>query len=381
MVALEKLRIGYAPCSPSLTAPGDRRRFCYYAAKRKLKFEIAHPSESYDLVILTQSADISLWSRYPEGRARIVFDFIDSYLSVSRYDLSALLRGCAKFVLGQNRRLLLNYFEGLERMCRRADAVICSTHDQRRKLLSFCPNVYSILDFHHSVVRRHKENYAAGDVFHFVWEGLPGNLQHLREIKGALEELQKTRRIALHAVTDLEYGRFLNGRLIKRSTLDDARRVWPGMYLYAWNEQTFSAIACNCDLAFIPVPLEDPLCAGKPENRLLLFWRMGIPALVSSTAAHRDAMRESGVNMCCASQREWVEAFEHYMSDQCAREEAGRRGRAFVEKQYAEEKGLARWDEVFRSVLGPDENATAIGGSAETMRRSRDASLLQESSL
>jgi hypothetical protein len=354
---LQNLRIGYVPCGPSFTAPGDRRRFCYYAAKRDIPFEIARPSETYDIIILTQSADISTWSRYPRGRTKIIFDFIDSYLSIPSSDPKGLLRGVAKFATGQNRRLLLSYKQGLEQMCRRADAVICSTQAQKLRIASLCPRVFMILDFHGTVVRTYKENYATNGAFHFVWEGLPSSLGHLLQVKAALQELQKTRPFVIHAITDLEYGRYLGGRFIKCSTVEDARKIWKGMYLYAWNEQTFSAIACNCDLALVPLPLQDPLSAGKPENRLLLFWRMGIPVLVSSTEAHRHVMRESGINMSCTSQREWVEALQHYMSDQRAREEAGRRGRAFVEERCSEERSLAKWDDVLESVLDHVDDA------------------------
>lgn len=368
--ALQNLRVGYVPCNPSLSAPGDRRRFCYYAAKRKLNFEIAHLSGSYDVVILTQSADISLWTRHPEGRTRIIFDFIDSYLSIPRSDLKSLFRGAAKFALGQNRRLLLSYRDGLERMCQRADAVICSTRDQMQKILPFCSKVYPILDFHGSVVGAPKREYKADDTFHFVWEGLPWNLCHLLEIKGALEELQQTQRFAIHAITDLEYGRYLNSRVIKRATLRDASKIWPGMYLYAWNERTFPVIARRCDLALIPIPLDDPLCAGKPENRLLLFWRMGIPALASSTVAHRDAMRESGINMACSDRQDWVRALQYFVSDQRAREEAGRRGRAFAEDRHSEEQCLTQWDRVLQSVLdGAGARASSEGCAENNMQQ------------
>lgn len=363
MSTLQELRIGYVPCSSSLAAPGDRRRFCYYAAKRKLRFEIARPDETYDLVILTQAADISWWSQYPRGRAGIVFDFIDSYLSIPQHDPKGILRGLAKFAAGQNRRLLLNYSRGLEDMCRRADAVICSTESQRQRILPLCPNVHNILDFHGSVVRSRKTDYAAGEVFHFVWEGLPGNLRHLLEIKNALLQLKETRHFKIHAITDLEYGRFLSGRFLRRRTLDEARKIWPDIYLYAWNEQTFAAIACKCDLALIPVPLRDPLCAGKPENRLLLFWRMGIPALASSTAAHVGAMKECGVDMSCATQREWTAALQHYTSAEAARRHAGQQGKAFVEERHSEEKKLALWDGVLHSVLEkPDSGHAQTAG-------------------
>jgi len=36
----------------------------------------------------------------------------------------------------------------------------------------------------------------------------------------------------------------------------------------------------------IPAVLGEPMFAGKPENKLLLFWRMGMPVITSSTAAY-----------------------------------------------------------------------------------------------
>ncbi len=353
MSDLNRLRIGYVPCSPTLERPGDRRRFCSYARKRGIQFEIAKPSEEYDVVVLTEVADISAWSQFPQGRAKIVFDFIDSYLAVPKLNPKGLLRGIAKFAVRQNRRLLLNYSAGLQEMCRRADAVICTTEEQRLRILPFCANVHVILDFHGTVVRDYKNDYSAEETSHFVWEGLPGSLQHLLEIKEELQHLRKRRPFVIHAITDLEYGRYLNGRIATRNTLEDARKIFPHLYLYAWNERTLSAIVRACDLALIPLPLHDPLCAGKPENKLLLFWRMGMPALVSATAAHSRAMQQSGLSMACATREEWRHALEFYTSEEQARKDAGLRGKAFAEERHSEEKTLAQWDRVFTSLLKP----------------------------
>ena len=69
---LRDLRIGYVPMKNSFDHPGDHRRFCYYADKRNIKFEIADPSEIYDLVFLTQSADLSTWSEYQRGNCNYI---------------------------------------------------------------------------------------------------------------------------------------------------------------------------------------------------------------------------------------------------------------------------------------------------------------------
>lgn len=348
---LRHLRIGYVPFRPTLEAPGDRRRFCYYAAKRDIRFEIARPSEAYDVVVLTQAADISVWRHHPRGRGKIIFDFTDSYLSIPKLDPQGLLRGVAKFAFRQNQELLLNYSAGLEDMCRRADATICTTEEQKKRIVSFCQNVHIILDFHGSVVRECKQQYSSGEVFHFVWEGLPYNVPQLFEIKEALEGLRAKRRFTIHIITDLEYRRFLNGRIGKRNTLDQVRNISSDICLYAWNERTVSAIARSCDMALIPIPLGDPLLAGKPENRLLLFWRMGIPVLASATAAHKRAMEQCGLDMACASQQEWLDRLDFYVSSEQARQHAGQCGKAFAETMHSEEKTLAVWDQVFRSIL------------------------------
>src|SRR5258708_35680957 len=137
MLDLGNLRIGYSPCSESLQLPGDRRRFCYYARKRNLAFEIARPTEIYDIVLVTAPGDISVWKDYGKGRAKIIYDQVDAYLTTPSLSLKGLLRGAAKFAARQNRHLLLNYTAGIKEMCRRADAVICSTAEQQRDIYSY----------------------------------------------------------------------------------------------------------------------------------------------------------------------------------------------------------------------------------------------------
>lgn len=347
---LKKLRIGYVPYSDKLDKPGDRRRFCYYAKKRNVDFEIARPSKEYDVVIVTERGDLSVWGRLGNKKTKLVYDFIDSYLSIPRYDPKGMLRGLAKYIAGESRHLQLDHWKAIERMCGRSAAVICTTEEQKKAISGFCANTHMILDFHTDTVRNTKERYAAGSVFNFVWEGLPHNIGSLYEIKDVLAELGAEHNIVLHIVTDLKYNQYM-GKFGRRNTVDLAGKLFDNIRIHEWDEKTCSSIVTGCDMALIPIPLNDPLAYGKPENKLLLFWRMGMPVIVSATPAYSRAMKKCGLAMACRTKAEWRQALVKYINDENARREAGRRGRAFAEENYGEAKMLAKWDELFKSIL------------------------------
>ena len=66
----------------------------------------------------------------------------------------------------------------------------------------------------------------------------------------------------------------------------------------------------TADLAIVPVELHDPYTVGKPENRLRIFWRLGLPVLASDTPSHRRAMNVACLSdqvLCCTAD-DWTEA-------------------------------------------------------------------------
>ena len=350
---LSGLRIGYAPYDETLTRPGDKRRFPSYAKRRELKFEIADPRKEYDLLVVSAGSDITTWLKYSQRQAKIIFDSVDSYLAIPKLQIKGLLRGSAKFIFGESRHLVLSYRKALEDICRKSDAVVCSTLEQKQDISRLCSDVHIILDLHEDYTRAVKTDYSTGEVFNFVWEGLPLIVESFFEIRSELRALQKKRKFALHLVTAAQYGRFLSGgKIWKGSTIDLIAGMFDRVYLYSWNELTAAKIIASCDLALIPIPLGDPLYAGKPENKLLIFWRMGVPTLVSATPAYSRVMEQSGINMTARNPQEWLAKLEHYMSNEEARRDAGERGKLFVEQHYSFEKILSQWDGVLESVMG-----------------------------
>lgn len=345
---LAGLRVGYAPYSPAFDRPGDRRRFAGYAARRGIRLELADPRETYDVVVLSEQADITVWSDYTKGR--VVYDLIDSYLAIPRSDFKGRLRGLAKFIAGQHRRLRLDHWRAVEAMCRRADAVVCTTLEQQRDIQPFCANVHRVLDLHGGVARRRKTDYTAGTPFRLAWEGLAATVDSLQLIGDALRAVERRRPLALEVVTDPVSYRYL-GRYGRRDTAAVLRGLCARVTLHAWNEATCADILCGCDAAVIPLDLADPFAAGKPENKLLLLWRLGLPVVASASPAYTRAMQAAGTNLACVTAEHWRETLLRLIDDEALRAEAGRRGRAWAEAEFGEAQLLARWDAVFASLF------------------------------
>ncbi|OHE76493.1 MAG: hypothetical protein A3F67_12255 [Verrucomicrobia bacterium RIFCSPHIGHO2_12_FULL_41_10] len=344
---MTNLRIGYVPYSFDFSAPGDRRRFVYYARTRKLNFELADSKKKYDLVVLSENADLSVWSRYDHGR--LIYDLIDSYLAIPKTNWKGLLRGAAKFATRQSRYLQLNHWAAVGNMCRRADAVICATEEQQQDISQYNQNVHTVLDVHTGVTQIIKTDYEAHQPFRIVWEGLPQTVHSLTALTSVFQTLKKRYDLELHVVTDLEYYRYLR-RYGKSKTNDSIKDILPNIKIHPWCEKDCAKIITSCDLAVIPLALNDPFAVGKPENKLLLLWRLAMPVVTSTTPAYARAMQKSGVNTSCRTSDEWIETLERLIMDESERRRIGLLGKEFTEREVNEEKLLSRWDQVFSSV-------------------------------
>lgn len=343
------MKIGYVPYGRDLTSPADRRRFPYYAEKRGVEFELADPAKAYDVVIVTPRADLRRWTAYRPGEAKLVFDIVDSYLDVPRLNPKAILRGPAKFAARESSTPFFSWRRAVERILERADAATCATPEQARAIERFCANVHPILDFQTNLISEVKQDYAAGEPFKLAWEGLGENVRWFSEIKRPLAQLAQDRPLELHLATAVRFKQ-ISQRFWMRDTIEIARRYFDRVQIHPWTEGGVAGVATKCDLAVIPLPLDRPFERGKPESKLVSFWRMGMPVITSATPAYKRVMDAAGERLYCVSEGEWLDALKRLAERQEAREQAGRSGRAFADSEYADERLLAKWDAVLKSL-------------------------------
>jgi len=349
MKSLKKIKIGYIPNSSDLESPADKRRFVSYAKSRNINFEIANIHKKYDLVILSTLADISTWSKYDKGK--VIYELLDSYLAIPKTNIKNKLRGVVGFLKGRYANLQLNHTKALINMCKKSDGVICSTEDQKKTISKYSKNVHIILDIHDSITKNPKTNYESKKHFNLVWEGLPSNIHHLKFLSPILDKLNQNNSVKLNVITDRtqsKYFSFLGSVNIENKL----KKISKHIVFHDFNFNSWSKIVRNSDLAIIPIDLLDPFASGKPENKLLLFWRMGLPVLTSPTLAYVSAQKKAGItkDLLCENTDEWINNINKMIFDKELREKLGLQGKSFVEKFHSEELVYKKWDKLFNQL-------------------------------
>jgi hypothetical protein len=88
----------------------------------------------------------------------------------------------------------------------------------------------------------------------------------------------------------------------------------------------------------------------KPENRLLIMWRLGLPAITSATPAYTRVSNISGSDIVCESDSEWEEKL-NLLHNQDYAEDLVRRGQDYLKDNHTKELLLLKWDGAIQSVL------------------------------
>lgn len=344
---LQELSFGYIPYEIGAGSPGDRRRFPAFAEKLGLRWELYQSGREYDVIYVTSNADLTAFRRSSrDGKSKIVFEMVDSYLSVPDWEAKALIRGVGKWLFRRHRHLELSYRKTIAGMCKRADLVVCSTPEQRNQLRAFNKNVHDILDLHDELGEVARLGPVPGRrTIEIFWEGLALSASQFSLVSDVLRRLSREHPLRLHVVTDLRY-KPVNAPIPPWDTRRMLERILPDVrfHLAEWNPATVRALAAQCDIGIIPLRLDKPLYSNKPENKLLIMWRLGLPVVTSATPAYRRTMEAyGGPNWSCNCQDDWYYHLREAISNTEARSAAGEAGQRYALKAAGTDALLERW--------------------------------------
>lgn len=348
---MRKLRIGYQPLSKDLSHPGDRRRLVFWAKNRGHEI-ITDLTQKMDVLLVSEKGNLNPESTRVYG-APVVLDLVDAYLAQEK-TINDWVRGASKVVNGQITGTPRKFTRIIESMCRDAAAVICSSEEQSETIFPYSNNVHVILDSHDELPMLKYSRNARKKVSSILWEGMPATITGLKAIVPTLEKVGENSKLNLTLVTNEEYFLLLNKHFSRKTNNLVNSMFGTPKYSYniaPWSVRNLVRHAVSSDLAVIPIDLSAPIQYLKPENRLLIMWRLGLPCLTSPSPAYKRVARAANTDAICNTDDEWRAGIERNICFEDYAETQVLNGQEYLRKFHSSEVLLSRWDRAIASVL------------------------------
>jgi hypothetical protein len=351
---MRELRVGYWPLASDLKSPGDRRRLVFWA-KARGHTVITDLSKKVDVVVASENSNFNS-SLLANGNIPVIFDLIDAYLS-PRNPVDDFARGLAKKLAGQISGGVKPFSHHIKDFCLRSDAVICSSPEQEALIKPYTTNTHVILDSHEEIpfIKIGARSKLSSNEIRILWEGQPATIRGIGGIASELYQLSETRDLRFDFVTDQKYYKFMN-KYIERETLEliskDLPQISSNANIIEWSINNLVNSAQKCQIAIIPIDLRVPIQRLKPENRLLIMWRLGLPCLTTASPAYVRVSKIAGVNAICEKPQDWLESFNRIITDQSFAQKEVLLGQNYLHEFHSRESLLRKWDTAFESVIG-----------------------------
>ena len=351
---MTKLKIGYWPLSKKMDSAGDRRRLIFWAENRGHTV-VTDLNAKVDVFVASENSDFNSIF-FKKTNAPIIFDLVDAYLSPLNY-LDDMARGIAKRLSGQISGLIKPFSHHVRDFCKTSTLVICSSIEQQTIINQINTNTRVILDSHDEIPFIDSKNIAthSKNAPRILWEGQPATIKGIMQISPALSKLSEAKNLQLNCVTDEKYFRLLN-KYFASNTSDllgeDFYKIVSSFSITPWTPMNLVNLAKKSDVAIIPIDLTIPMQALKPENRLLIMWRLGLPCLTSANPAYIRVANEAGAKVVCENLDDWSSNLNLILNDSKYALSESVKGQNYLHENHNRKILLDKWDNAIESVLG-----------------------------
>jgi len=343
------VKIGYVPFSKDFSMPGDRRRFAHFMNYVNYNFEIADFKKKYDLIVLTQAADLSKWLDYNNGK--LILDIPDAYLQ-EELSLRRISRGIAKYLSGENELLFLDYKRLLSLIIRKSTCVITSTTADKILVESLGTPSWLIIDSAHEFKSIRKKNYRKGTTLNILWEGQATSLISFSQIRGVLQRLMKAQEVCLYLLTDKEYYMYMRKYFLRQT--EKNFRDFIGCIdfkIIPWSVSAMNDLVNLCDVAIVPMH-HSRIFQYKPPNRAIYFMKMGVPVLAGRNFSHRELGKTIGNDFYCDTDEIWLQKLLALAGSKSLRQATSLKNIEMIEKHFSEVLIMKKWAEALDFALG-----------------------------
>ncbi len=285
---------------------------------------------------------------------KLVLDMVDGYLVDKPNFVKDFLRQLSRVGIREFLRKPVSFSKKISQLCREVDLITVGSEEQASVARVFNPNVFAIWDCHDEFGSP-REPHCKEKVsnFNIFWEGLSVTLFHFKECMSELREFILKTDSNLHIVTNAEHYRFGN-RLFKVPAEQIIAEVFKGfdgrVQFHPWSIPKVREVAGECDFGLIPLLEEDKFARLKPENKLMIYWRLGLPTLFSDSPSYLRVSKEIGLVDFSVAKGTWGGKLSWLANDLVR--QGGRISSAteMLRENHNEKAILAKWQKAFQTL-------------------------------
>lgn len=351
------MKVGYVPYAKDLQHPGDRRRLAAWALDQKVDLNLANPLDS-DVLVLSNAANFGYWLK--QANQPVILDLVDGYLGEHPSFMKDVARNIVRSIRGTSSLRWITYTNHVRTACKKADAVIVASKEQRDVIVKYNANVYVILDDHSELdskssidTSRGTDSIQALHLPHLFWEGYGYTLKHFQVIAKDLDRFLLESGWGMYLLTNEEFPRW-GGYIGKVRTRNLVKKWFPlseqAIQIIPWSIENVIKFASRSTLGLIPIDARDKFAVLKPENKLLSMWHLGLPVLFSDTPAYSRVAIESHQEKACIKDDFWLETLTAYSQSPEEREKLKGLGLAYIEKVHTHEILMTKWNDALREI-------------------------------
>ena len=260
--------------------PGDRRRFAAYARLKGTADRICQAQRRYDLAYVTYSSDLPGWiarKRREGDRLKLVFELIDAYFTQTN-PVRRLPQGHRAPAARHRQPVVAGPAADADRRVRAADAVICSTEEQRETIRRYNPNDFISFDYFATSSDRRRWTIADRQA-QVVWEGQSTTLPNLQVIREPLNDLRDRSSSTSSPIRDPSLFRAVHSY----PAMDALDGIECDKHFHRWDRATFLERHHGLRSCGHPDRAGERLVVGQAGEQAGSAVAIGMPVLTTAT--------------------------------------------------------------------------------------------------
>ncbi|MCI0532304.1 MAG: glycosyltransferase family 4 protein [candidate division Zixibacteria bacterium] len=172
------------------------------------------------------------------------------------------------------------------------------------------------------------------------WVGTLSTSPYLKSIKTVLLQLQRD----------------LPQMIVRIITHRDARADFAEFDFQEWSQEREPELVSSLDIGLMPLP-NNRWTEGKSGFKILLYFAVGIPAIVSPVGVNRQIVQNGENGLWAESDDQWYDSIKRLVMDFPLRNKMGAEGRKLVESKFSVKICVELFTNVIASALPKSQKA------------------------